>query len=101
MLTRSGLPALASLRLLLPELTDSLDDPARLGLVVVGGGRPYPAGEVSQSLGVHLVADLPWDPVTAAVLSEGDLPPRKLTGRPLWRGFQSLSSQLQASEVAA
>lgn len=101
-LTRSGLPALASLRLLLPELTDSLDDDAaRLGLVVVGGGRPYPAGEVSRSLAVQLVADVPWDPVTAAVLSEGELPPRKLTARPLWRGFQSLASQLQALEVAA
>lgn len=100
-LTRSGLPALASLRLVLPELTAALDDPSRLELVLVGGGRPYPASEVSQSLGIRLLADLPWDPVTAAVLSEGDPPPRKLTGRPLWRGFQSLVSQLQASGVAA
>lgn len=94
-LSRAGLPAVATLRLFLPDLIAGLDEATKLGLVVVGGGRPYSATEISDSLGVRLVADLPWDPATAAVLSEGDPPPRRLRERPLWRGYQALSSQLQ------
>lgn len=94
-LSRAGLPAVATVRLFLPDLIAGLDEATKLGLVVVGGGRPYSATEISDSLGVRLVADLPWDPATAAVLSEGDPPPRRLRERPLWRGYQALSSQLQ------
>lgn len=94
-LSRAGLPAVATVRLFLPDLIAGLDEATKLGLVVVGGGRPYSATEISDSLGVRLVADLPWDPATAAVLSEGDPPSRRLRERPLWRGYQALSSQLQ------
>lgn len=98
-LSRANLPAVATLRLFLPDLISSLDGATRLGLVVVGGGRPYSAAEISDSLGIRLVADLPWDPATAAVLSEGEPPPRRLRERPLWRGYQALSSLLQPMGV--
>lgn len=94
-LTRSGLPALARLRLFLPEVSE-----ARTQLVVVGGGRPYGAAEIAEQLDVPLAADLPWDPETAAVLSDGDPEPRKLASRPLWRGWQGLAmSTAAATEV--
>lgn len=92
-LTRSGLPACARLRLFLPDLIKALDG-TELGLVVIGGGRPYAATEIAGQLGIGLFADLPWDPGVAAMLSEGDPAPRKLLERPLWRGFQALSSDI-------
>lgn len=93
--TRSSLPALAALRLAMPELRESLAvGSAELGLLVSGGGRPYSAREIADHLEVPLIGDLSWDPVTAEVLSEGAPPPRKLASRPLWRGLQALSSSL-------
>lgn len=101
-LTRSGLPACASLRLFLPDLVDSLSGrPAGPGLVVVGGGRPYAAGEIAEQLELGLVADLPWDPSAAAVLSDGEPEPRKLTERPLWRSFHTLSMHIARDVHAA
>ena len=63
-------------------------------LVVAGGGRPYSAPEIARQLEMALLADLPWDPATAAVLSDGAVPPRKLTNRPLWRALRGLALQL-------
>lgn len=93
--TRSSLPALAALRLAIPELREMLSPgTAGIGLLVVGAGRPYSAGEIASHLELPLLGDLPWDPTTAEVLSEGATPPRKLASRPLWRGFQTLASSL-------
>ncbi len=96
-LTRSGLPGLASLRLFLPDLVDGLaGHGARPGLVVIGGGRPYSASEIVDQLDVPLAADLPWDPATAAVLSDGDPMPRAFADRPLWRRCHALATHLAA-----
>ena len=93
--TRSNLPALATLRLALPQLADATAlIPASPALVVAGGGRPYSAPEIARQLEMALLADLPWDPATAAVLSDGAVPPRKLTNRPLWRALRDLALQL-------
>lgn len=99
-LTRSGLPAVASLRLFLPGLTDSLGTTTALGLVVVGGGRPYGATEIADQLEVPLVADLPWDPPTAAVFSDGEPAPRRLAERALWRSFHALAVHVSSVHVA-
>ncbi|WP_341728817.1 hypothetical protein [Brooklawnia sp.] len=98
--TRSNLPALAALRLALPELTDATQlSSASLSLVVSGGGRPYSASDIARQLELPLLADLPWDCATADVLSDGALPPRKLTGRPLWRALHSLALKLGGQTV--
>lgn len=101
LLTRSSLPALAAVRLALPSLAEAMSDVgAELQLSVVGGARPYPAAEISEQLGVPLVADLPWDPGCAGVLSDGAPGSQRLAQRPLWRGLAALSARL-ASRVAA
>lgn len=93
--TGSGLPACARLRLCLPGLADSLEgSAAEFGLVVAGGGRPYAASEIAGQLELPLIADLPWDPASAVVLSDGEPAPRKFTERPLWRGFHTLSAEI-------
>lgn len=100
--TRSNLPALAALRLTLPELRAALQNVgAELRLVVVGGGQPYSAAEIANQLDVGLLADLPFDQVSARVLSEGTPSSRKLTDRPLWRGMHALSVRLAGQLVAA
>lgn len=95
LVTRSNLPALAMLKLALPDLVQAISPgSAKLALLVAGAGRPYSASEIATQLGLPLLAELPWDPATAGVLSDGDLPGRKLTEQPLWRAFRSLSMQL-------
>lgn len=97
-LTRSDLPALAALRIHLPDLRAAVAaSTAELELVVVGGGRPYPATEIAHQLELPLAADLAWDPTTAAVLSQGDPPPKKLVERPLWRGCHGLATTTAAA----
>jgi len=100
LLTRSSLPALAAVRLALPALTEAVADArAEVQLGVVGGGRPYAAGEISAQLGLPLVADLPWDVPCAGTLSDGAPEPRRLGQRPLWRALTTLSLTL-AGRVA-
>lgn len=94
LLTRSNLPALAALRLALPDLTMSLaESPTELGLLVVGAGRPYSGEEIAAQLGVRLLAALPWQPESARVLSEG-AEQRRFTEQAFWRGLGALATQL-------
>lgn len=47
-------------------------------LLLVGPGRPYTAAEVGRALGLGVVGSIAWDPLRAAVFSEGDpLPPAR------------------------
>jgi hypothetical protein len=52
---------------------------------LVGPGRPYTAAEVGRALGLGVVGSISWDPLRAAVFSDGEpLPPpiglRRLLG---------------------
>lgn len=67
---RSSLVALAGLRLYLPVLTEQIEA-ARLGLIVVGPGRPYSSTEIATQFGISVAAELPWEPKSAAELSDG------------------------------
>lgn len=94
LLTRSSLPALAALRLALPDLNASMaESSGELGLLVVGSGRPYTGDEIAAQLGLRLLANLPWQPESALVLSEGSLQ-RRFTEQALWRGLGALTTQL-------
>lgn len=72
LLTRSTLPALMAASSWAETLREeTAGTPTRLGLVVVGEGQPYSGREVAEALRVPLVATLPWDRRSAAVLSRG------------------------------
>ena len=72
LLTRSTLPALIAASSWAETLREATAaTPTRLGLVVVGEGHPYSGREVAETLRLPLVATLPWDRRSAAVLSRG------------------------------
>lgn len=67
---RTSLASLASLRLHLAPLVEA-GAPGRVGLILVGPGRPYGAAEVAEQFGVPVLAEIAWDPAAAAELGEG------------------------------
>jgi hypothetical protein len=76
-LTGSRLVDLAALRLYLPLVTEAAGA-ERVGLVVVGPGRPYGSGEIGHRFGVGVWGKLAWQPAEAAAFAAGDPAPRKL-----------------------
>ena len=75
--TGSRLVDLAALRLYLP-LVVAAAGVERVGLVIVGPGRPYGSGEIAHRFGVEVWAKLAWQPTEAAVFAAGEAAPRKL-----------------------
>ncbi len=76
--TRTSLRALAATRLYLPDLQEAVSlSRGQLGLLLVGEGRPYSAGEISAQFGLPVWSVLGDDPVVAAVLSDGASHPRR------------------------
>ena len=75
--TGSRLVDLAALRLYLPLVVAAAGE-ERVGLVVVGPGRPYGSGEIGHQFGLGVWAKLAWAPAEAAVFSAGEPAPRKL-----------------------
>ncbi|PKQ31980.1 MAG: hypothetical protein CVT62_06250 [Actinobacteria bacterium HGW-Actinobacteria-2] len=74
--TRTSLPDLAALRLYLPQLVSTVG-PERVGLVLVGPGRPYSGTEIQRSFGVPIWGHLAWQPEEAGVYSHGTAPSRR------------------------
>lgn len=66
---------------------------ARLGLVLVGDG-PYPDAEIADTLGVEVLARLPWDPDAAAALVSAPASARQVRVSPLVRAARSLADRL-------
>ena len=81
LLTRSQLPAVAAARSRAVGLREQLSvggtGADRLGLLLVGDGRPYTAREIAKAVGVPVVASIAWDPAAADVLSVGAERPRR------------------------
>jgi hypothetical protein len=73
---RSDLPSLAALRLYLPQVVEAAGED-RIGLVVVGPGRPYTATEIRRRFGVPIWGHLAWQPEAAAVYASGAEPGRR------------------------
>lgn len=91
---RSDLRALAGLGGVLGPLIEHAERrTVRCGLVVVGAGRPYSIGDIAAQFGVPVLASLPWDPATAAVLSDG-APGRRFERSALGRGFADAATEL-------
>ena len=92
----SSLPAIAAARARLGLLREELavaseldSASSRLRLLLIGEGRPYNAGEIAGSLGVPVLASLPWDPANAQVLATGAPPGRRYDTSPLLRGTRA------------
>jgi hypothetical protein len=75
-LTRSDLPSLAALRLYLPQVVEAAGED-RVGLVVVGPGRPYTGTEIRRRFGVPIWGHIAWQPDAAAVYASGAVPGRR------------------------
>ena len=67
-----------------------------LGLLTVGDGRPYRAGEAAKVLQVPAVASLAWDEPTAGVFSRGQAQPRRFDRTPLVRSLRSTGEAARA-----
>lgn len=75
--TGSRLVDLAALRLYLPLVLGAAGE-ERVGLVVVGPGRPYGSGEIGHRFGVDVWGKLSWQPAEAEVFASGAPEPRRL-----------------------
>jgi len=96
--TRSTLPALATLRLYLPDVSAAADavPGCTTGLVVVGPGAPYPTHEIADHF-KWTADELPWQAEDAAHLSDG-LPGRpRADKRPLARSYDALAAKLRGA----
>jgi hypothetical protein len=75
-LTRCALPDLAALRLYLPQVVASAGE-GRVGLVLVGPGRPYSGAEIRRQFNVPIWGQFAWQPAEAAVYALGNAPGRR------------------------
>lgn len=69
-----------------------------LELVLVGKG-PYPAGEITDALGLAVAGQIPFDPDGAALFATRGVPAKALWRTPFGRAIRSLADQLGASDA--
>lgn len=85
MVMRPSLRQVAGARPRIEMISQLLGGPERIGLLLVGD-RGHKSKEISDALGVPVIASLPLDQKTAAVLSDGQGRRAGMSGRPLMRG---------------
>jgi hypothetical protein len=76
----------------------AFDGPA--GLVTVGDG-PYPDGEITEALGLEVLARLPWDPGAAEALVSVPASARQMRLAPLVRAARTLADRLSGEHTGA
>lgn len=96
---RSSLVSLAGLRLHLARLLDG-GPLRRVGLVLVGPGRPYAAKEVAEQFGVEVFAELAWEPRAAADLVEAGSLPTNWARQALARSYDRAAGALRERMTA-
>jgi hypothetical protein len=74
--TGSALTDLAALRLYLPQVVEAAGE-ERVGLALVGPGRPYSGTEIQRRFGVPIWGHLAWQPAEAGVYAAGAIPGRR------------------------
>lgn len=82
------------------ELAGRGSGPDALGLLLIGAGEPFPAGEVERAVGVPVVATLPVDVESATVLSDGAPPGRSFSRSALMRAAGVAAKELVAVAAA-
>ena len=98
--TRSSLPAVrATARLL--DLMRASPLGNRIALLVVAPGQPYPAAEIAAGCQTPLIGELPNDPRTAAVWSDGAAAGRHLSRSPLQRAARQVAEASAPPEMWA
>lgn len=100
LVTGSSLPAVRSAARLSPVLRRLLDDVAQLWLLVVRPDQPYSAVEIADGCRIPLLGELPDDPRTASVWSDGSPPRRGLGRSALQREAHRIASTLCAGTAA-
>ena len=101
---RSDLPSLAAARQWAAAWGSACDDgtgAAAAGVVLVGEGRPYSAGEVSRVLQIPVVEKIAWDERTAQVFSVGQQPAAKSGSSRLVRSYRALAGAIDALVASA
>jgi MinD-like ATPase involved in chromosome partitioning or flagellar assembly len=86
-------PRLADLHALATWVETLPLDGDNVGLVLVGDG-PYPNNEITEALGIEVLARLPWDPDGAAALVSVPASARQLRMSPMVRGARTLADSL-------
>ncbi len=99
LVTGSRLVDLAAVRLYLPLLAEEVE-PERLGLIVVGPGRPYGSGEIAQRFGLPVWGKVGWHPQEAAVFAAGEPRPRRLETGAYLRDIRALGERLSEAVAA-
>lgn len=97
LVTRSDLRSVVSAQVHLPVLIENAShhgDDARLGLIVIGEGRPYRVREIGRALGLRSAATVPYDPAVAAHLSDGKPRSRRFAGSALTRALHATAGEL-------
>lgn len=97
LVTRSDLRSVVSAQVHLPVLIEHVShhgDDSRLGLIVVGEGKPYQAREIGRALGLRPATTIAYDPVAAAHLSDGKPRNRRFAGSPLNRALHAAAGDL-------
>jgi hypothetical protein len=97
--TRTSLPDLAALRLYLPQLVTA-GGVEKVGLVLVGPGRPYSGTEIQRSFGVPIWGHLAWQPDEAAVYSHGTAPTRRHLASTYVSDVQALDRRMADLDAA-
>lgn len=93
--TRTSLRALACLGMYLPALQSQLRDAStHLGVVLIGAGRPYAAGEIGSQFGIEITGEIAWDPAGSQVYSDGEPPPRRFAESSYVKSLQALASRV-------
>ena len=68
---------------------------SRLGLLVVGEGRPYAAREIGRALAVRGDGTIPWDPTSAATsVRRPGSGPQKFAGSAFARALHTTATDL-------
>lgn len=104
LVARTSLRSLAATRLQLPHLLDQVENSTgatRSGLLLVGNGHPYRAGEITRQFGQPVVGVVDIDASAATVLSEGATPRRRFDRSILLRSCADLAATLAVTDVLA
>lgn len=96
LLTRANLPSISAARAWAETARQPATGWRHPGLLLVGEGAPYRDTEVAKVLGIPVVADLPDDPVAAAVYHRGANPPRHFKDSPYVRALDATAQSIEA-----
>jgi hypothetical protein len=97
LVSRTTLPAIAALRSWADAYQRPPMDWHQAGVLLVGEGQPYRTGEVSAVVNLPILASLPDDPESAAVLSRGSNPPKRFESGPLVRGLVAAIASIHST----